>query len=43
MGIMWYNLIYNPSWLLDENGLNDGEDTMILVVLGHNILRFMGV
>ena len=28
----WYDLIYNPSWLFDENGLNDGEDTMLFVV-----------
>ncbi len=29
--IYWYNFIYN-NCLLDENGLNDGEDIMILAV-----------
>ena len=41
--IYWYSMIYNPSWFLDENGLKDGEDIMILVVIGHNIFRAMGM
>jgi len=29
----WFDLIYQPNWLVDENGLNDGEDIMIFAVL----------
>lgn len=36
--INWYNFIYH-NYLLDENGLNDGEDVMILAV----VLNLIGI
>ena len=34
----WYDLIYNPSLIIDESGLNDGTDIMEFVVLFTMIL-----
>jgi hypothetical protein len=36
--IYWYNLIYSPACCLDDNGLNDGEDMMIAVIIIDTIL-----